>query len=83
MIAEEVGADSFEIVRVTPYPKEYKACTDEAKAEQNSNARPELTAKVDNFGDYDTFFLGYPNWREICRCPCTRSSRAMISPVRR
>ena len=62
MIAEEVGADSFEIVRVTPYPKEYKACTDEAKAEQNANARPELTAAVNNFGDYDTVFLGYPNW---------------------
>lgn len=62
MIAEEVGADSFEIVRVTPYPKEYKACTDEAKAEQNANARPELTAAVDNFSDYDIVFLGYPNW---------------------
>lgn len=62
MIAEEVGADSFEIVRVTPYPEEYDACTDEAKAEKNANARPELTEKVDNFGDYDTVFLGYPNW---------------------
>lgn len=62
MIAEEVGADSFEIVRITPYPKEYRACTDEAKEEQNANARPELTAAVDNFGDYDTIFLGYPNW---------------------
>lgn len=62
MIAEEVGADSFEIVRVTPYPKEYDACTNEAKAEQNADARPELTAEVDNFSDYDTVFLGYPNW---------------------
>lgn len=62
MIAEEVGADSFEIVRGTPYPKEYDACTDEAKAEQNADARPELTAEVDNFSDYDTVFLGYPNW---------------------
>ena len=62
MIAEEVGADSFEIVRVTPYPEEYKACTDEAKEEQNANARPELAARVDNFGDYDTIFLGYPIW---------------------
>ena len=62
MIAEEVGADSFEIVRVTPYPKEYKACTDEAQQEKSANARPELTAEVKNFGDYDTVFLGYPNW---------------------
>ncbi len=62
MIAEELGADSFEIVRITPYPAEYSACTEEAKSEQNSNARPELTATVENFGDYDTIFLGYPNW---------------------
>lgn len=62
MIVEEVGADSFEVVRVTPYPEEYDACTDEAKAEKNDNARPELTAEVDNFSDYDIVFLGYPNW---------------------
>ena len=62
MIIEEVGADSFEIVRVTPYPEEYDACTVEAKAEQNDNARPELTAAVSSFDDYNTIFLGYPNW---------------------
>ncbi len=62
MIADEVGADSFEIIRVTPYPEEYKACTDEAQQEKNANARPELTAAVENFSDYDTVFLGYPNW---------------------
>ncbi|MBD5082020.1 MAG: flavodoxin [Ruminococcaceae bacterium] len=62
MIAEEVGADSFEIVRVTPYPKEYDACTDEAKTEKNAGERPELTAKIEKFSDYDTVFLGYPNW---------------------
>ncbi len=62
MIAEDVGADSFEIVRVTPYPEEYRACTNEAQNEKSANARPDLTATVDNFGDYDTIFLGYPNW---------------------
>ncbi len=62
MIADEVGADSFEIVRVTPYPKEYRACTDEASDEKAANARPALTATVSNFNDYDVIFLGYPNW---------------------
>lgn len=62
MIAEEMGADTFEIVRVTPYPEEYDACTDEASDEKAANARPELTAAVDNFDDYDIVFLGYPNW---------------------
>lgn len=62
MIADEMGADTFEIARVNPYPTDYDGCTQEAKQEQNDKARPELTAKVDNFNDYDVIFLGYPNW---------------------
>lgn len=62
MIAEAMNADSFEIARVTPYPENYDACTDETKQEQNEDARPELTATVENFEDYDVIFLGYPNW---------------------
>ncbi len=62
MIADKMNADTFEIVRVTPYPEAYRECTDEAQAEKNANARPELTESVDNFEDYDIVFLGYPNW---------------------
>lgn len=62
MIAGELGADMFEIVRVTPYPTGYRDCTDEAKREQNENARPALTSSVENFDNYDIIFLGYPNW---------------------
>ena len=62
MIAEEMNADTFEIVRVKPYPEVYRDCTDEAQEEKTANARPELTAAVENFDDYDTIFLGYPNW---------------------
>ncbi len=62
MIAEEMNADTFEIARVTPYPEAYRECTDEAQKEKSANARPELTATVDNFSDYTIIFLGYPNW---------------------
>ena len=62
MIAEKMNADTFEIVRVTPYPETYSDCTDEAQEEKTANARPELTAAVENFDDYDIIFLGYPNW---------------------
>lgn len=62
MIAKEMNADSFEIVRVTPYPEAYHDCTDEAQEEKTANARPELTDAVKNFDDYDIIFLGYPNW---------------------
>ncbi|MDD2647705.1 MAG: flavodoxin [Eubacteriales bacterium] len=62
IIAGKMGAYTFEIARVTPYPEAYRECTDEAKNEKNANARPELTAAVDNFSAYDVVFLGYPNW---------------------
>ena len=62
MIAEETGADLFEIQPVNPYPDTYDACTDVAKKEQNENARPEFVGSVDNMEQYDTVFIGYPIW---------------------
>lgn len=55
-------ADIFEIVTVNPYPTEYRATTEQATKELNENYLPELKAKVQNFGDYDTIILGYPIW---------------------
>ena len=62
MIAEETGADMFEIQPVDPYPDIYKECTGVAKQEQNDNARPEIVGSVENMEQYDTVFLGYPIW---------------------
>lgn len=62
MIAEQAGADTFEISTVAPYPDDYDECTKVAKQEQEENARPELTASVENMADYDVIFLGYPIW---------------------
>lgn len=62
MIAEQMGGDTFEISTITPYPDDYDECTDIARQEQSENARPELSASVENMEDYDTIFLGYPIW---------------------
>ena len=62
MIAEVVGADTFEIKTLKDYPANYKECTEVAKNELEENARPELAAKVPNMQDYDVIFLGYPIW---------------------
>ncbi|MCC8023846.1 MAG: flavodoxin [Clostridium sp.] len=62
MIAEQTGGDLFHIETVTPYPENYRECTNVAQQELRDNARPELTAAVDNFDSYDVVFLGYPNW---------------------
>lgn len=61
MIAEETGGKLFEIKTVKPYPKEYRPCTDVAKQEKDSNARPELQSDM-QVEDYDVIFIGYPNW---------------------
>lgn len=58
MIAEQTGGDLFHIETVTPYPKDYDECTAVARREQDENARPELTAAVENMDDYDTIYLG-------------------------
>ena len=56
------GGDLFEIDTVKTYPEDYTETTHEAAAEKRANARPELTAAVENMADYDTIYLGYPNW---------------------
>ena len=59
-VAQKTGADLFEIKPVTPYPEDYRACTEVAKKEQETNARPEIAAYPENLQNYDTIFLGYP-----------------------
>ena len=61
MIAEKTGGELFEIKPAKPYPKDYKTTTEIAKRGQNENARPALLNDKD-ISDYDTIFLGYPNW---------------------
>ena len=63
MIANKTGGDLFEIKVVNDnYPKGYTELTEYAQKEKRNNARPEIVGKVDNFNDYDTIFIGYPNW---------------------
>lgn len=62
MIAEETDADLFRIEAVNPYPTSYDECTEVAKQEQESGARPELADSLESLSDYDVIFLGYPIW---------------------
>lgn len=63
MIAEKVGADTFEIVpKNDNYPMTFDALCDVAKEEQNNNARPEIKDTVNDFDTYDIIYLGYPIW---------------------
>lgn len=61
-IADEVGADSFHIETVTPYPADYDDCCDVAKQELADKVRSEIQGGVENMEQYDIVFLGYPIW---------------------
>ena len=62
VIAETVGADLFRIETVQQYPLEHEALVEQAAQEQDADARPELATHIENLEQYDTIFLGYPNW---------------------
>ena len=62
VIAEQTGADLFEIVPVVDYPQSYDECLEAATAEQREGARPEYMGDVENWDQYDTIFIGYPIW---------------------
>ena len=71
-IAQKTGADLFEIKSATPYPNEYEACTELAKKELETDARPALAKNIDNLAQYDTIFLGFPIWySDLPRIICT------------
>ncbi len=63
MIAEETGADMFEILpEEDSYPDTYDALTEVAKQEQNDNARPAYKGEVPDLSGYTTIFIGSPVW---------------------
>ena len=62
VINETVGGDLFRIETVQQYPLDHDPLVDQAAAEQDSDARPELASHIEDPGRYDIIFLGYPNW---------------------
>jgi len=62
MILQATNGDVFRIETVKPYPLECKETTDVAGKELRNKARPKLSDRVKNMGEYDVVFLGYPNW---------------------
>lgn len=61
-LQELTDGDLFEIDTIKKYPLEYQAATQVAQDELYTGARPELTEKLANIGQYEVVFLGYPNW---------------------
>ena len=61
-VSERTGGDLFSIQVTEPYSSDWDACLERANQERAEDARPELTASVEQLEQYDTVFLGYPNW---------------------
>ena len=61
-IALETGGATWEIKEKNPYPTRYTPCIEVAKKEMQAKARPEFVGEAPDLSDYDTIYLGYPNW---------------------
>lgn len=61
-IQQAVGGDLLRIETAEEYPLEHEALVDFAAEEQEAGARPALATQIENLEQYDTIFLGYPNW---------------------
>lgn len=61
-VQEATGGDLFSIRVTEPYPSDWDECLERANRERGEDARPALVEQVENLDQYDTVFLGYPNW---------------------
>ena len=61
-IQEYVQGDLFSIQTNRLYSQNYTLSTIQARGEQTLNVKPRLVSYVEDFGEYDVIFLGYPAW---------------------
>lgn len=62
MIADVIEADLFSIRTVDLYPSTYDETVDQGRSENDAGARPVLSTHIENLDQYDTIFVGFPNW---------------------
>ena len=62
MIQDGTGGDLFSIQTSVQYPADIGELIDYASQEQDEDTRPELTAHIEDFDDYNVIFVGYPTW---------------------
>ena len=62
MLADLTGGELYKIEQEQPYSDDYNACTAEAKADLQANARPKVLKLPGDLTVYDEIYLGYPNY---------------------
>ena len=61
-IQEFDGSELFKVEPAAEYPADYMKCIDVAKKEQQQDARPEIKQSLEDISQYDTIYIGFPNW---------------------
>ncbi len=61
-IKDLTSADLFKVEPVNEYPSDYMECIDVAQKEQQINARPKIKNTLTDIGEYNTVYIGFPNW---------------------
>lgn len=65
-LADAAGADLYEIKPAVPYTKadlDWMDKQSRSSVEMSDlSSRPEISDKVDNMGEYDVIFVGFPIW---------------------
>ena len=61
-IAKAAGGRLFIIMPKSAYPRDYRACVEQARRECRDGATPELSAWPENLESYELIFVGSPNW---------------------
>ena len=61
-IQELTGADLMVIEAADPYPSSYSDTLSRAEQELDQDARPAVTTTIEDMGQYDAVYVGYPIW---------------------
>lgn len=62
LIQEETQGILVEIIPLNPYPVSYNEVVDQAKKEISKGFMPEIKELNIDVSEYDTIFIGTPNW---------------------
>lgn len=62
LIQRATGGDLFLIETEEKYPADYDATDRQGAKESKEKSRPKLVSHIENMDEYDTVYLGFPNW---------------------
>jgi len=62
MIHEFTGGRMVAAELETPYPEDYRAIVQQVDRENETGLLPPLKTKIEDIGNYQTVFVGFPTW---------------------